>query len=69
MERQTLNVDELALLFGVSRGSAYKWVRENKIPVLRLGRRLLVPKVALDRMLLETFDRIELNHTSEPSQD
>ena len=50
-ERQTLTVEEAAKLLGVSRGSAYEAVRSGELPVVRLGRRLLVPRQALDRLL------------------
>jgi len=53
-ERQTLTVEEAAKLLGVSRGSAYGAVRSGELPVVRLGRRLLVPRQALERMLAET---------------
>lgn len=46
-ERQTLTVEEAAKLLGVSRGSAYEPVRVGELPVVRLGRRLLVPREAL----------------------
>jgi excisionase family DNA binding protein len=39
----TLSVDETALLLGVSRGSAYKAIRDNEIPHFKIGKRILVP--------------------------
>lgn len=50
-ERLTLNVDEAAELLGISCGLAYEMARCGKLPVVRFGRRLLVPKVALQQML------------------
>ena len=50
-ERLTLDVPAAGRLLGVSRVTAYQLAREGKIPTLRLGRRLVVPKVALERML------------------
>ena len=38
-------------MLGISRGLAYELARSGQIPVLRLGKRLLVPKVALERLL------------------
>lgn len=52
-ERQTLTVEEAAKLLGVSRGSAYEAARSGALPVLRLGRRLLVPREALERLLAQ----------------
>lgn len=52
--RLTLTVDEAAALLGVSRSVAYAEARRGTLagaPVLRVGRRLLVPRVALERAL------------------
>ncbi len=53
-DRLTLSVEEAAHLLGISRGLAYELARSGQLPVVRLGRRLLVPKVALERMLAKT---------------
>ncbi len=50
-ERFTLTVPEAARLLGIGRGLAYELVQQGKLPVLRFGRRLLVPRVALMRLL------------------
>jgi excisionase family DNA binding protein len=46
-ERLTLTVEEAAELLGVSRGLAYEAARRGDLPVIRLGRRLLVPTARL----------------------
>ena len=51
MERLTLTVEEAAYLLGISRGLAYEMARCGKLPVIRFGRRLLVSRGALERML------------------
>jgi excisionase family DNA binding protein len=50
-ERLTLTVDEAATLLGISRAFAYEAVNNGDIPSIRIGRRILVPKIALERML------------------
>lgn len=50
-ERQTFSVDEAAEILGVSRNSAYAAAKAGELPTIKLGRRLLVPKAALDRLL------------------
>lgn len=50
-ERLTLTVEQAAQLLGISRGLAYELARCGRLPVVRLGRRLLVPRRALERML------------------
>jgi len=52
-ERLVLNVPEAGRLLGVSRGTAYQLAYQGTIPTIRLGKRLVVPKIALERMLNE----------------
>ena len=49
--RATLTVEEAARELGIGRGLAYELARRGELPTLRLGRRLVVPAVALQRML------------------
>jgi len=49
--RQTVSVEEAAEMLGISKNQAYKAVREGEIPVIRLGKRLVVPLAAFNRML------------------
>lgn len=51
LERLTLTVDEAAHVLGISRGLAYQLARCGKLPVLRFGRRMVIPKEALRKML------------------
>src|SRR5262249_51761754 len=44
-------LDEVAALLRISRGSAYEAAKRREIPTIRIGRRLLVPCEALDRLL------------------
>ena len=50
-DRLCLSIPETARMLGISRGLAYGLARSGKIPVLHLGERLLVPKIALERLL------------------
>lgn len=47
----TYTVDEAAELLGIGRNGAYEGVRSGQIPSIRIGKRILVPKAALERML------------------
>ncbi len=47
----TLTIEEAAKLLGIGRGLAYEMARTGQIPTVRFGRRMLVPKIALDRIL------------------
>ena len=46
-----MTVEEAGQKLGVSRAHAYKMAKEGLLPVLHLGRRAVVPIVALDKML------------------
>jgi excisionase family DNA binding protein len=47
----TLSVQEAARLLGYSRNTAYEAAKSGQLPVIRLGRKIRVPKVALQRFL------------------
>lgn len=47
----TCTVAEAAELLGISRGTAYEYVRAGELPSVRLGRRLMVPKHRLEALL------------------
>ena len=51
VERLTLTVEEAATVLGISRAFAYESVRRGDIPHVKIGRRLLVPRAALNRLL------------------
>ena len=49
--RLVFTVEEAAQLLGISRSFAYEAVHRGEIPSMRIGRRILVPKAALQRFL------------------
>ena len=51
-ERKTVSVKEAGRILGISRGAAYAYANAGRIPTIRLGRRILVPKAALDKLLM-----------------
>lgn len=53
MDKATLSVEEAADVLGISRGSAYQAVQMGEIPCIKIGKRILVPRVALEKMLDE----------------
>jgi excisionase family DNA binding protein len=46
-----LTVEEAAALLRISRQSAYQAARAGELPTVKIGRRLLVPRQRLERML------------------
>jgi excisionase family DNA binding protein len=51
VEPLTYTIDEVARALGVNRNSAYQAARVGELPVIKIGRRMLVPKAAFKRML------------------
>jgi len=52
-EQLTYSVREAAKLLGLSRNSAYQACLKGEIPHLKIGKRILIPRVQLERMLNE----------------
>ena len=53
MDRSTLSLPEAANALGIARSSAYEAARRGEIPTIRIGKRILVPVVALEKMLAD----------------
>ncbi len=50
-QRLTVTDDEATVVLGISRATAYDAVSRGEIPCIRIGRRILIPKVALERLV------------------
>jgi excisionase family DNA binding protein len=53
--RLCITIPEAAQMLGISRNHAYKLRIRGLLPIIKLGRRYLVPKVALDKMLADCY--------------
>lgn len=51
VERRTLSVSEAARVLGISRAHAYDCVRSGVLPSITLGRRVVVPRQAIEELL------------------
>ena len=60
MDRLTYTVTEAAVLLGISRTTAYECVRRGEIPSLTLGRRVVISRAALERMLDGGLDHADV---------
>ena len=54
-ERLVLTVEEAGALLSLGRSASYDAVRRGDIPTIRIGKRILVPRKALEQML-EGYD-------------
>lgn len=48
---RTYRVEEAARLLGIGRNQCYEALKRGELPSIRVGKRLLVPRAALDRLL------------------
>jgi excisionase family DNA binding protein len=62
-ERRTLTIPEVAIVLGLARSTAYELAASDRLPVptIRAGRRLLVSRAALERVLSEGTIRASHN--------
>jgi excisionase family DNA binding protein len=50
-KRQTISVSEAAERLGISRNHAYEAAKSGEIPTIKIGKRVLVPLAAFERLL------------------
>ena len=50
-EKLVISVEEARKLLGPSRGLMYQAVNSGQVPSVRIGRRILIPRVLLEQML------------------
>lgn len=55
LSRQTLTVEEFAVLAGIGRSTAYEAARRGEIPARRIGKRFVIP-IVLARAWLGELD-------------
>jgi excisionase family DNA binding protein len=47
----TLSIHQAAAMLGIGRNQAYEAARRGELPIIKIGRRILVPRAQLERML------------------
>ena len=50
----TVSVETAAKILGISRNLAYTACRSGELPSLRIGKRIVIPRAAIERMLSKT---------------
>lgn len=50
-KRLCITVPEAAEMLGISRNFAYELVKRKELPVIEFGKRKLIPRAALEKML------------------
>ena len=55
----TFTVQEAAQMLGLSRNSTYQGIETGEIPYVKVGKRILIPRHALQKMLAEACKKTE----------
>ena len=53
LELAAYTVDQVCVVLGLSRFTVYKLIAENKLRTVMVGRRRLIPRTEIDRLLGE----------------
>lgn len=51
MKKDTMTVEEAAKRLKIGRNTAYEAVKNKELPSIKLGKRIVIPVKALERML------------------
>ena len=57
VQRRTVTIQEAAKILGIGRDQAYNAARTGQLPIIKIGKRLLVSLPALNRMIEEAGKR------------
>ena len=66
-EKLTVTVEEAGALLGIGRGLAYEMAKTGRLPVLRFGKRMVVPRRLLDDMLQTAINYQQANEIRQAS--
>jgi len=58
MEKQAISIKEASQQLGISLSSAYEAANSGELPIIRIGKRILVPVAALEKMLSEIPEKV-----------
>ena len=50
-ERLCITIPEAAKMLGLSRNFTYELARQHKLPIIQFGKRKLIPRILLEKML------------------
>lgn len=67
-DRLVYTVAETAELLGIALGTAYECVRNGDIPSIKLGRRIAVPRKALQQLLDEAQQNAHSTNVMRPGR-
>lgn len=51
MEKQTYNVNEISVMFGMNEDTIRRGIANKEIPVIKIGRRMVIPKAWAEKQM------------------
>ncbi len=57
VSRLTYTVGEVGKILGLGRTATYQGIEKGEIPSIRIGKRILVPRAALEQLLENNFKK------------
>jgi len=54
-----LSIDESERELPVKKSTIRSWIQQNRLPVIRLGRRVFIKRETIERLLKEGLDAVE----------
>jgi DNA binding domain, excisionase family len=52
MEKMTMTVNEMAMALGIGKNVAYELIKKGRVPALKIGRQIRIPKKSFDDWLI-----------------
>lgn len=59
MEKLVYNISEVADILGISKTFAYTLVKQNKLPAIRIGKRIIVARIRLEQWISDKDKEID----------
>jgi excisionase family DNA binding protein len=64
-----VSVREAARLLGIGRDACYALIHERRLPNVKIGRRILIPRQALERWVAQIANGDGLSESERPGSD
>lgn len=64
-----INVNETCKIMGVSQSSLIRYMKNGKIPFVKIGRRTLIPREAIEILVKKSFENCKIECPIEDSQE
>lgn len=56
MSKDNLTLDEVAAIFKVKIGTIYEWMREGKLPFIKIGNKRYIKREVVEKIMKDGFE-------------